>query len=76
MCSSDLGTHEQVTLEDIMARVKAAKFDAVAVRSREEGVAEIGKVLRADDAVLLLTSGNLGGLIEAVPEFAEKAFPA
>jgi UDP-N-acetylmuramate: L-alanyl-gamma-D-glutamyl-meso-diaminopimelate ligase len=70
------GTHDQVTLEDIMARLRAAGADAAPVRTREEGVAEVGKVLRADDAVLLLTSGNLGGLIEAVPEWAEKRFPA
>jgi UDP-N-acetylmuramate: L-alanyl-gamma-D-glutamyl-meso-diaminopimelate ligase len=70
------GTHEQVTLADILARVRGAGYDATPVQSREEGVAEIGKVLRADDAVLLLTSGNLGGLIEAVPDMAERRFPA
>ncbi len=69
-------THEQVTLDDIMNRLRGAGVDAVPVRSRGEGVAEIGGVLRADDAVLLLTSGNLGGLIKAVPELAEKRFPA
>ena len=73
--SQGAGTHEQVSLDDIMARIRGAEFDAIPVRTLVDGVAEIGKVLRADDAVLLLTSGNLGGLIEAVPTLAEKLWP-
>ena len=69
-------THAQASLDDIMARIAAAGFDATPVRSREEGVAQIGGALHANDAILLLSSGNLGGLIEAIPEFAEQRFPA
>ncbi len=73
--SQGAATHDQITLDDIMARLRAAGADVVPVSTREEGVAEIGKVLAANDAVLLLTSGNLGGLIEAVPALAEARFP-
>jgi len=70
------GTHEQASLEEILARVRAAGFDATPVRSREEGVAAIGAELGANDAVIFLTSGALGGLIEAVPALAEERWPA
>jgi hypothetical protein len=36
----------------------------------------VGETLRADDVVLLLTSGAPGGLIEALSAFAERRFPA
>ena len=73
--SQGAGTHEQVTLDDIMARLRGAGCDATPVATCEEGLAAIGAVLRGDDAVLMLTSGNLGGLIEAVPALAEQRFP-
>jgi len=69
-------THEQASLADIMARLRAAGFDAAPIGSREQGVAEIEAELRGDDAVLFLTSGALGGLIEAVPAMGEARFPA
>jgi UDP-N-acetylmuramate: L-alanyl-gamma-D-glutamyl-meso-diaminopimelate ligase len=31
--------------------------------------------LRADDVVLLLTSGELGGLIKTIPRLVESRFP-
>jgi hypothetical protein len=35
----------------------------------------IGSGLQPNDAVLLLTSGNLGGLIDRIPVAAEQRFP-
>jgi UDP-N-acetylmuramate: L-alanyl-gamma-D-glutamyl-meso-diaminopimelate ligase len=32
-------------------------------------------VLRADDVVLLLTSGELGGLIKKIPQLVETKYP-
>jgi hypothetical protein len=58
-----------------MKRVRAAGVDAAPIHSCEEGLARIGAELREDDAVLLLTSGDLGGLIEQLPRLAEKRFP-
>ena len=68
-------THEQASLDEIMARVRAAGVDATPVRSCDDGLAKIGADLRADDAVLFLTSGDIGGLIERLPALAETQFP-
>ncbi|HEY6518655.1 MAG TPA: Mur ligase family protein [Roseiarcus sp.] len=69
------GTHEQASLHEIMERVTAAGVDAAPIHSCKEGLARIGAELRKDDAVLLLTSGDLGGLIEHLPRLAEEQFP-
>ena len=69
------GTHDQASQEEIMARLKAAGARAHALSEREEAVARIGAALGEDAAVLFLTSGPLGGLIEAVPALAEARFP-
>ena len=55
--------------------MNAAGVDAMPIRSCEEGLARIGGELRKDDAVLFLTSGDMGGLIEHLPRLAEKQFP-
>jgi UDP-N-acetylmuramate: L-alanyl-gamma-D-glutamyl-meso-diaminopimelate ligase len=68
-------THEQASLHEIMQRVRAAGVDAMPIHSCGEGLARIGAELRKDDAVLLLTSGDLGGLVEQLPLLAEKQFP-
>jgi UDP-N-acetylmuramate: L-alanyl-gamma-D-glutamyl-meso-diaminopimelate ligase len=69
------GTHEQVTQADIVAHIRGAGFDVEAIDERVAAVEAIGKNIDDKAAVLFLTSGNLGGLIEAVPAWAEKKFP-
>jgi UDP-N-acetylmuramate: L-alanyl-gamma-D-glutamyl-meso-diaminopimelate ligase len=68
-------THEQASLGEIMERVRAAGVDATPIHSCDEGLAKIGAELRKDDAVLLLTSGDIGGLIERLPLLAEERYP-
>ncbi|RBP09165.1 UDP-N-acetylmuramate--L-alanine ligase [Roseiarcus fermentans] len=68
-------THEQASLNEIMARVYAAGVDATPIHSCAEGLKRIGAELRADDAVLFLTSGDIGGLIERLPALAETLHP-
>ena len=70
------GTHEQVTQADIVARIAAAGYDVEAITEKGDAVASIMASLGDDCAVLFLTSGNLGGLIESLPKAAEKKFPA
>ncbi len=70
------GTHEQVGQGEIVARIRAAGFDAQALGDAASAVEAIGAALGDDSAVLFLTSGPLGGLIESVPAWAEKRFPA
>jgi UDP-N-acetylmuramate: L-alanyl-gamma-D-glutamyl-meso-diaminopimelate ligase len=69
------GAHEQASLDEIMERVRAAGVDATPLRSCDEGLEKIGAELRRDDAVLFLTSGDIGGLIERLPLLAEKQYP-
>ena len=58
-----------------MARVTNAGFDAEPISDPEAALSTIGGTLRSDDVVLLLTSGNLGGLIERIPAMAERRWP-
>ena len=68
-------THAQISQDEIVARVIKAGFDAEPISDPEHALNTIGGSLRADDVVLLLTSGNLGGLIERIPLMAEQKFP-
>ncbi len=69
------GTHEQVTQGEIIARLTAAGYRATPVTSAQEGVAALEGSMVGDEAVILLSSGNLGGLIEAVPAMCERRWP-
>jgi len=68
-------THAQLTQEEIVSRVQAAGVDAEAITDADAGLEHIGAALRPDDCVLLLTSGDLGGLIKSIPAFVEEKFP-
>ncbi len=64
-----------MTQAEITARIAAGGIDAVAL-PHVDPTPVIGERLKADDVVLLLTSGALGGLIERLPPLAERLFPA
>lgn len=68
-------THKQLTQEEIVERIEKAGFPTVAIHSKDEGLGVLKRELKPDDIVLLLTSGDLGGLIEAVPVYVEEKFP-
>ena len=68
-------THAQLTQEEIVSRVQAAGVDAEAITDPCAALEAIGNELRSGDCVLLLTSGELGGLIKTLPALAEKKFP-
>jgi UDP-N-acetylmuramate: L-alanyl-gamma-D-glutamyl-meso-diaminopimelate ligase len=70
------GTHDQVGQTEILARLHAAGAKASGLCVEGGAVEEIGAALSEDAAVLFLTSGPLGGLIESVPAWAEARFPA
>ena len=69
------GTHRQLSQAEIVARVQKAGFDAEAIQAPAAALESIDRSLEKNDVVLLLTSGNLGGLIEAIPRLAEQKFP-
>jgi UDP-N-acetylmuramate: L-alanyl-gamma-D-glutamyl-meso-diaminopimelate ligase len=67
-------THAQLTQDEIVERVRAAGMDAVALNGAndlEAILADTGE----NDAILLLTSGELGGLIKTLPPAVEEKFP-
>jgi UDP-N-acetylmuramate: L-alanyl-gamma-D-glutamyl-meso-diaminopimelate ligase len=68
-------THAQLSQGDIVARVRGAGVDAEPIGDVAGAGALIAGMLRQDDAILFLTSGNLGGLIETVPRLAEDRYP-
>lgn len=70
------GTHDQIGQAEILGRLAGGGFDAEGVGEAGVAVERIGTALGEDCAVLFLTSGPLGGLIESVPAWAEKHFPA
>ena len=73
--SQGAATHAQISQDEIVARVIKAGFDAEPISDPDKALDTIGVGLRSDDVVLLLTSGNLGGLIERIPLMAEQKFP-
>jgi UDP-N-acetylmuramate: L-alanyl-gamma-D-glutamyl-meso-diaminopimelate ligase len=73
--SQGAGTHAQLTQDEIVARVRAANYDAEAISDPDAALQKLGDVLRPDDFVLLLTSGELGGLIRTIPRLAEAKYP-
>jgi UDP-N-acetylmuramate: L-alanyl-gamma-D-glutamyl-meso-diaminopimelate ligase len=73
--SQGAGTHAQLSQTEIVARVKSAGYDAEAIGDPDAALQRLEEVLRADDVVLLLTSGELGGLIKTIPRLAESRFP-
>jgi len=73
--SQGAASHAQLTQDEIVARTRAAYYDAEAIVNPEAALQRLGDLLRADDVVLLLTSGELGGLIRKIPELVEEKFP-
>jgi UDP-N-acetylmuramate: L-alanyl-gamma-D-glutamyl-meso-diaminopimelate ligase len=73
--SQGAATHAQLTQDEIVARTRAAGFDAEAINDPDNALRELNDILKPDDVVLLLTSGELGGLIKRIPELVETKFP-
>lgn len=69
------GTHNQASHAEIMDRLKVAGHKVVAITDPQQALDYLREHLRADDVLLLLTSGPLGGLVETIPTLAEERFP-
>jgi UDP-N-acetylmuramate: L-alanyl-gamma-D-glutamyl-meso-diaminopimelate ligase len=74
--SQGASTHAQLTQNEIVARVKGARYDAEAIIDPQEALQKLDRILESDDVVLLLTSGELGGLIKTIPKLAEQKYPS
>jgi UDP-N-acetylmuramate: L-alanyl-gamma-D-glutamyl-meso-diaminopimelate ligase len=69
------GKETELSLEEIVARINSAGIRAQGVATAEDTLAAIKNELTANDAILLSSSGAMGGLVESVPALAEKKFP-
>jgi UDP-N-acetylmuramate: L-alanyl-gamma-D-glutamyl-meso-diaminopimelate ligase len=68
-------THAQLSHEEIVERVQATGVNTTAVTTPRQTLELLQQNLQPDDVVLLLTSGSLDGLIEAIPALVEQQFP-
>lgn len=66
-------THDQSTLAEIVARVGQTGVPVVAVKSQDAAMAEL-RALSGDEAVLLLSSGPLMDLPEALPPLFDRLY--
>ncbi|MBY0376422.1 hypothetical protein K2P96_00395, partial [Patescibacteria group bacterium] len=66
-------THEQATLAEILAKIN--KGNVYGVEIREKALEILEKTIKSDDLIILMSSGDLGGLIEEIPAWAEQKFP-
>ncbi len=67
--------HEQASLEEILKQVKQSKNNAHGVENKKETIKILEKIVKSDDIIILMSSGELGGLIEEIPIWAEQKFP-
>ena len=56
--SQGASTHAQLTQNEIVARVRSAKYDAEPIVDPDEALQRLNGMLKTDDVVLLLTSGD------------------
>ncbi len=68
------GTHAQLTHSDIVDRVKSSGVDVEHMENEKEGLEKIKKEVTENDVVLLLTSGNLDGMVQSIPHYLETNF--
>lgn len=68
-------THDQASLEDILNVVKKNKAGVQGVETKEEALKILEDTVKNDDVIILMSSGDLGGLIEEVPKWVEQKFP-
>ena len=67
-------THDQLTQEQIVARVRARGVNASGVGSGAEVLASLADSLSGDEVVLLLSSGPLDGLAATLPPVFDARF--
>ena len=68
-------THDQASLQDILNVVQKTKPNAQGVETKEEALQILENITKPDDVIILMSSGDLGGLILEVPKWVEEKFP-
>ncbi len=67
--------HDQATLEEILSVVKKSKEKVHGVENKDEALQILEKLAQPNDIIILMSSGDMGGLIEEIPAWAEAKFP-
>jgi len=68
-------THKQLSQKEIVEWVQKSGVEARAIHTEKEGLDLLKEELKGNDIVLLMTSGDLGGLISSIPKLVEQKFP-
>lgn len=68
-------THQQLSHEEIFARVQASGVATTAIHNQQEGLAYLKETATPGDVILLLTSGNMDQLVSEIPRFVDSMFP-
>ena len=68
-------THDQLSQEEIVERARRAGVSAEPLGNQKDALSEIRKNIKPENVLLILTSGNLGGLIQPLIKMAEENFP-
>ena len=75
-CPPEDGKTTELTTEEIVKRISASGVEAYGFTDTQALLKEFGAALAKNEAVLLSSSGAMGGLIEEIPKLAEEKFPA
>jgi UDP-N-acetylmuramate: L-alanyl-gamma-D-glutamyl-meso-diaminopimelate ligase len=68
-------THKQLTHSEIINRVSKNNKEVFSFQDNADAMRKIEEKIEGDEVILLLSSGNLYGLIDKIPKFAEEKFP-
>ncbi len=70
------GKTTELSVEEIVAQVTHSGVVAVAAHTPQDALNGLRSELTSNDAILLSSSGAMGGLIDSVPALADELFPA
>jgi UDP-N-acetylmuramate: L-alanyl-gamma-D-glutamyl-meso-diaminopimelate ligase len=65
---------DQLSHDEIMSRIGAAGIRATKISGREDALTDLKSTLTGDEAILLLSSGPLAGLADALPPILDASF--
>lgn len=68
-------THDQLTHEEIVKEIRKSGVETAPIKSEEECLTSFKIESTKDDVILLLTSGDLAGLIDSIPRLVDSLFP-
>lgn len=69
-------THEQLSLDEIVERVRSSGITVTPFKTKDEGIAALLDMVQLNDVILILSSGGMDGLIPETVLALETTFPA